>query len=317
MSRLMARRKHPDKKVGHERWLVSYSDFVTLLFAFFVVMYSVSQVNESKYKALAETLNATFTQNSSSGDVEYTSSEPEPIADLKTLTEEIKESLQGFPVQGEMSLGANENWVELTLSSELLFDSGKADPSTEAKRIFSKLATQLESYDNEIQVVGHTDDVPISNEEFSSNWALSSARAVAIVNFFAFQGIQPEQMSAVAFGEYRPIADNATEEGRSKNRRVVLRISDQAAPAAKVLPRTLFPSDVPSTDSEDNSESTPEATTRSGDFITPSDSSSNLVTDAPIKPVRLKGGDLLFTSDPDLPRLRALESDDLPNQESE
>lgn len=312
MSRLAARRRETNIKVGHERWLVSYSDFVTLLFAFFVVMYSISQVNESKYKSLSETLSAAFTKQAPSAS-ETSAAEPiEALADIQSLTTAIERELRGFPVQGQVSLGANENWVELTLNSELLFDSGSAEPSAEAQQVFSDLADLLAPYDNEIQIVGHTDNVPINNARFENNWSLSSARAVSIVDLLSFQGVNPDQMSAVAFGEHRPIADNNTEEGRNKNRRVVVRISDQAVPAEKQAPEFLFGSEPSANEtSVDVLADATETETESIAPELPSDTPGSLNrTEGVIKPVRLKGGDLLFTSDPNLPRNREIETDD-------
>lgn len=316
MSRLAARRRSQhETKTGNERWLISYSDFITLLFGFFVVMYSVSQVNESKYKSLAETLNAAF-ENQPAQEVEQgveRDVEQVELADLDTLSEKITARLEGFPVEGQVSLGANENWIELTFNSELLFTSGSDEPSEAAKDVFAELVDTLEPYQNEIQVVGHTDNVPIQNARFANNWALSSARAVAIVDFMAFQGMKPDQMSAVAFGEYRPVADNTTEDGRRQNRRVVVRVSDSAATAATLSADAVTPaleplSSQPDLGADESGVSGSDSSSISGN---PGNAEGGVLTPSStgLQPVRLKGGDLLFTSDPDLPRLRELESE--------
>lgn len=318
MSRLKSRHRVEHIKTGHERWLVSYADFITLLFAFFVVMYSVSQVNETKYQSLSETLNTAFNQataSNSGSDQESTvqgSSEEtteRSLAKLESLSEDIQASLSKFDVAGEANLSANENWVELTLSSELLFKVGRAQTNKDAQVLFSDIADMLSNVDNEIQVVGHTDDLPISNAEFSNNWELSSARAISIVNLFAFQGIQQDRMSAVAFGEFRPVADNSTEEGRRKNRRVVLRISSAAAPAEKEPIAELVPR--LSADELEGTDDSEFANPSVNPSISPTAEFSNALQRErnTVKPVRLKGGDLLFTSDPDLPRRREIDDD--------
>ncbi len=322
MTRLAARRRENYIKVGHERWLVSYSDLVTLLFAFFVVMYSVSQVSESKYRSLAETLNAAFsneTQRPSSESNENrdnTSTDNAGLAEIDSLFSDLEHALQGFPVEGRMNMGANENWIELTLNSELLFTSGNAEPNREAREVFTRLADLVEDYDNEIRIEGHTDNVPIQNSQFQNNWALASARAVSIVDFLSFQGVQPDRMSAIAHGEFRPIADNATEAGRAKNRRVVVRISDKMIAAPQTSADSLFPSSESSVRENQISQGGNDESEIYGtppNFNAPNQIRSPENRSGGIQPVRLKGGDLLFTSDPDLPRSREIE--DETNQE--
>lgn len=308
MIRRSVRNREENIRVNHERWLVSYSDFITLLFAFFVVMYSVSQVNESKYRALSETLNMAFANQKIDGSLD--NDEGDTLVDIELLSSEIESTLKGFPISGQARIAANENWIELTLNSEMLFKSGSAEPSQEAKKVFSELATLLEPYDNEIQIVGHTDNIPIRNTVYANNWALSSARAVAIVDFLSFEGVSPDQMSAVAFGEFRPIGDNQTEEGRRQNRRVVVRISDQVAAAPQLPPQNaLMGADSGLSDSEPVAISELESSVSDAPSRLGIESAADNQSGSTLTPVRLKGGDLLFTSDPDLPRLRELESE--------
>lgn len=319
-NRQVARHARFEKSVGEERWLVSYADFITLLFAFFVVMYSVSQVNESKYRSLSETLNAAFA-NHPSGVGENVGQQN--LADLTDIEQALTEQLSGFPIEGQLRMSANESWVELSLSSEFLFASGSAEANANASGLLSELADVLSGFDNEVQIVGHTDDVPISNAQFSNNWELSSARAVAIVNTLAFQGLDPQRLSATGFGEHRPIADNTTEEGRKRNRRVVIRVGSRAAE----------PTETEQTDSLEGAEA------RLADELSPPSQNplDPAIIDEPtnaapgvdetnggalkplpngIAPLRLKGGDLLFTSDADLPRTREFEDESLlPDQD--
>lgn len=303
MARRVARQLERDTKTGHDRWLVSYSDFITLLFAFFVVMYSISQVNEEKYRTLTQTLNDTFIQrsvNDSSSEAEEKDNDVE-LASLDDLQSSLENVLDS-PASGVVAFSANENWIELTLPSELLFESGSAETKKEAIQIFNQISDLVAEYENEIQVVGHTDNVPISNQNYKNNWYLSSARAVAIVNYLSFQGVSPERLSAIGFGEYRPVADNSSEEGRAKNRRVVLRVSSQSAPAQKSEVDTFFSDPdlaVPLTEDRQAVQST---NVEAPDINTADDEDK-------MTPIKLKGGDLLFTSDPELPRLREREDE--------
>ncbi len=289
--RTLSRFDDDEHKVGHERWLVSYADFITLLFAFFVVMYSVSQVNEDKYRSLSATLKAAFSES----DVKQAEVN-EPVSTMATLESELQEALSGFPVDGTMTRSGNENWLELSLQSESLFDSAEASPSDEARALFSTLAETLESQQVDVQVGGHTDSVPISTARFEDNWALSSARALSVVDILANAGVPDQRLSAVAYGETRPVADNATEDGRRANRRVVIRIS-----AAQDVLETNDSSDLSTALSPDVEEESVAAAA-----ATPSDDVPDVAPAPPrtVAPVKLRGGDLLFTSDPDLPRLR-------------
>jgi chemotaxis protein MotB len=298
MARRLARHTDRETKTGHDRWLVSYSDFITLLFAFFVVMYSISQVNEDKYRTLTETLNDTFVQrsvNQEQGEQDTESAaEQTELIQLDDLQLEFEQSFASL-AKGSLTLSANENWVELTLPSELLFASGSAEPKKQASKIFAQISDIVANYENEIQVIGHTDNIPINNREYRNNWYLSSARAVAIVNYLSFQGVNPERLSAIGFGEYRPVASNDTDEGRAANRRVVLRVSSQAVPAEKTNMVDFF---------NDADLAIPSKTSLESSTVENEQSEPSASNKSQMQPVRLKGGDLLFTSDPDLPRNR-------------
>lgn len=293
----MIRRDPIETKINHERWLVSYSDFITLLFAFFLVMYSVSQVNEEKYKQLANTLSQTFegtqTLTPAADQVEQVGIVPqENLAELSELQRQLENTLQGLVQQSRVNLSGNEDWVEIDINANLIFDSGKAQLSTEAQSIFTQIADVIAPYENAVEVSGHTDDIPISNNEFANNWELSSARAVAVVNWLAYNGVQPERLSAVGYGEYRPVADNTTEEGRAANRRVVLRVARERAEQPKQPLQSALSQSQVTTETQPTVEAIqPE---------TPVEQKS-----APkIEPIELDNGGLLFTNDPDSPRNR-------------
>ncbi|WP_239923699.1 flagellar motor protein MotB [Agaribacterium haliotis] len=310
--RLLSRARkgeHHARSVGHERWLISYSDFITLLFAFFVVMYSVSQVHEEKYRTLSETLSAAFhSQQDLPQQQNQQQKKQQTLAELEQLAGQLQRELSGFPIAGKVSLGANENWLELSLSSELIFASGAAQPSNEALALFAALASQLAPYQNEIQVSGHTDSVPINNNRYANNWELSSARALAVVKALSEQGVDSQRLAAVAFAEHRPVASNETEQGRRQNRRVVLRVASSALKAPETKPEQALEqlqlADEPSTDIRSEQQALQNAAAPQSER-----SNASAEGEASIEPIRLKGGDLLFSSDPNLPRLRAIEQE--------
>ena len=256
----MARRrsKIPDDADNHERWMVSYADFITLLFAFFVVMYSISSVNEGKYKTLSNSLGDAFSnkyQHGSSLDVTETGSPPttiQPIAlenpttaevekrrqlseeilrerrQLGQVSDQFEEVLQPFIDDKLVAVKRNDYWIELEMNSELLFLSGEAALSKRAKPVLKKIAEVIRPLPNAVNVEGHTDNLPIDTVEFPSNWDLSSARATSVVLEFVKDGINPSRLSAVGYGEFHPIADNKQESGRFKNRRVAVVLMSQA-----------------------------------------------------------------------------------------
>ncbi len=249
----MRRRKHNEEHTNHERWLVSYADFITLLFAFFVVMYSISQVNESKYRVLSNTLEDAFNQpelslkpiqigeTAKSNPTNLIKLEADAIKDklgegggekegelpdeFKQIADKIEQQLGELMQQNLISLRGNEEWLEVEMSSSLLFDSGDATLSNNALELLGKLSTILSDGGNALRVEGFTDDRPIHTVRFPSNWELSSARAAAVVQLFIEQGIDASRLVAAGYGEFQPIVPNDSPENRAKNRRVVLMIS--------------------------------------------------------------------------------------------
>ena len=235
----MARRRRREEPAGHERWLVSYADFITLLFAFFVVMYSISSVNEGKYRILSDAMEGIFNQPEKSikpipiGDERLRGTEDGPEGTgtgeqqepLQQIAESIREEFSGLLGEGQLHMRANEMWLELELSSSLLFPVADAIPQPEAFDLIEKVAQILAPYYNPIQVEGFTDNLPIHSAAYPTNWELSAARAASVVRMLAMDGVAPERLAAVGYGEHQPIADNDSAEGRAKNRRVVLIIS--------------------------------------------------------------------------------------------
>lgn len=246
----MARKKKHEEHENHERWLVSYADFITLLFAFFVVMYSVSSVNEGKYRVLSESLVAAFRDTPKSPDpiqiglqspsgksptregsltsktpISVTATRVMPDAGLMDrVASEMRKALKGLIKEGKVSVMKTGRGVVVDINASFLFPSGKADLAADAVPLLEKVAEILARFPNEVQVEGFTDNKPIHTREFPSNWELSAARASTVVRLLAGKGVAPERMVAAGYGEYHPVAENGTEAGRAKNRRVSIAI---------------------------------------------------------------------------------------------
>lgn len=305
----MARRKRHEEHENHERWLVSYADFITLLFAFFVVMYAISSVNEGKYRVLSETLETVFTKPNRSAepiqigelsrgegprvaspgtpevptfDIELPEipQQPEPgkdssIEDIEQLNEQLSSALSVLIENDDVIIKQTDDWLEVEIKSNFLFGSGEARLASDAVPVIGQIADVLAPVANPIQVEGFTDNIPISTPRFPSNWELSASRAASVVNLMGRFGVAPERMSAIGYGEFKPIADNDTEMGRQKNRRVVLVIlgsqdsrrtlevfDDDAAPQNDLLLPMIDESAAPANDDSspettDNAASTP------------------------------------------------------------
>lgn len=239
----MARRRAHEEPENHERWLVSYADFITLLFAFFVVMYSISSLNEGKYKILSDSLVGVFNQpdraikpipigeerpQTSQGDLSTDVSQQadsEVVDPLQSIVRSMRAAFADLIGSDQLTVRGNEMWVEIELNSSLLFPSGDALPNDQAFAILDKVANILSPFDNPIHVEGFTDNLPISTDKYPTNWELSAARAGSVVRMLAAGGVESARMAAVGYGEFQPIADNATAEGRARNRRVILVIS--------------------------------------------------------------------------------------------
>ncbi|QKE63090.1 flagellar motor protein MotD [Aquipseudomonas campi] len=241
----MARRRNHEEHENHERWLVSYADFITLLFAFFVVMYSISSINEGKYKVLSQSLVGVFSEperaikpipigeekprttepDRSMIEDNPNSSSPQAKDPLQEIASSVRDAFGDLVNAEQLTVRGNELWIEIELNSSLLFPSGDAVPNELAFTLIDKVAKILAPYENPIHVEGFTDNLPISTAEYPSNWELSTARAASIVRMLAMDGVDPGRLAAVGYGEFQPVADNATAEGRARNRRVVLVIS--------------------------------------------------------------------------------------------
>ncbi len=250
----MARRRYKEEHANHEAWAIPYGDLVTLLLAFFVVMYSISSVNDGKYRVVADSLNAAFhgepttTLPIAIGDPAATTVAAPVVQlppDVKTmalrqLADQATEALSPLIMQGLVDVQMGEGFVEIAIRSDILFTSGAARLAAEAQGAIRMLGEALRAFPNSIQVEGHTDNVPVSGGAFISNWELSAARAASVVHMLIDSGVDARRLSVVAFGEFRPVLPNVTADGRNANRRVVL-IIEGSEPAAESAPASAAP----------------------------------------------------------------------------
>ena len=248
------RQKPPEKHPNHERWIISYADFTTLLLATFVVMYAVSSINSSKFQEMAEAFSTAFmgkiTQIQATGlaaghnapfqnmpspvrtpvitrDVQVKNLPPALRQEIERRAErldkaykELTKLLGGMIEKGQVRVSLQSLGVIVDINSVLLFNSGKAELTPEAVGIVDQVAGVIKELNYPIQVNGFTDTKPIRNEQFNSNWDLSAARAMAVVKRLASVGIDPTLLVGAGYGEYHPIAPNDTPEGMATNRRV-------------------------------------------------------------------------------------------------
>ncbi|MBI3808636.1 MAG: OmpA family protein [Nitrospirae bacterium] len=252
----MAKKKHEEHE-NHERWLVSYADFITLLFAFFVVMYSISSVNEGKFRTVSDSIKAALhpVVSPSSTLTPFTIGQNKALA-LKPTIEDAKEPAVRRLRQIMRSL-KDETHLEiiqlkeltngdivLTLPDTVLFRSGESVLRPEARPFIEAISEVLIELDRHVRVEGHTDNVPISTVQFPSNWELSATRAVTVVRTLSEQyGVQASHLTAVGHADSRSITDNLTPENRAKNRRVeivVLERKSTPEPIEMAEPRTAL-----------------------------------------------------------------------------
>ena len=262
----MARKKKPEEHENHERWLVSYADFITLLFAFFVVMYSLSSVNEGKYRVLSDAMISAFKstpksispiqigkpikvpheakhkippkafetismpiQQQLATNRGKTGDDRDVEEDLNNIATSLEEALESLIKKDQVKVNRNGDLLEVEINSSVLFSSGGALLEPEALPVLLEFSKILSKFPNAIRVEGFTDDVEIDTPLYPSNWELSASRAASVVHLFSDEGVDPFQLQAVGFGQYRPVADNSTQRGRERNRRVVVVILSQTA----------------------------------------------------------------------------------------
>jgi chemotaxis protein MotB len=253
----MSRRRRPRAHSNHERWLVSYADFITLLFAFFVVLYASSQVDQRKVGKLSLAIQVAFQEMgvfpASTTKVPLDLNEPMPFStvqaienvernsalgrisssptdalagssdetDLATLRSELEQALHGEIASHQVSLHRDTNGLVISLSEFGFFDSGSAVVKPQSLPALDRIASILAIRTCGLRIEGHTDNIPIHTAQMSSNWELSTARATELIRILILShGFAPARLSAAGYAEYHPIASNLTSQGRAQNRRV-------------------------------------------------------------------------------------------------
>lgn len=241
--------KHrPHKSPSHERWLVSYADFLTLLFAFFVVLYASSKADSRKQAQFAQAIDAAFRSLGMFQDVgrangrypalpaqgtdtpmvpvnivmgEQAMSPAAQQEDLRAIQQRLEGLLSNQIAQHTVSIHMTHDGLVISLREAGFFDSGSAAPHPASLPIIGQIATALRATPYDIRIEGHTDNIPIHTSQFDSNWELSTTRATKLARIFIEDhNYQPERLSASGYAEFHPVASNNTAEGRAQNRRV-------------------------------------------------------------------------------------------------
>jgi len=249
------RRYHEEEHENHERWLVSYADFITLLFAFFVVMYALSQINTDKYRVLSDSLVSAFSKTSGGGE-QPIMSKASPMIELpvikpvlkldeakaktkskmRNMAGERKDALGPLVQNGQVRVTESALGITVEINASVLFSSGDARLGTEAVRALTAVAKILAPTDFPITVEGYTDNTPINTPQFPSNWELSGVRASSVVRLFIDNGVLANRLTATGYADQRPVVDNDTAEGRARNRRVAITIESRTPDIAVDVP---------------------------------------------------------------------------------
>jgi chemotaxis protein MotB len=208
------------------RWLISYADYMTLLCAFFIMLYSVQLLNEEQYQAVQEVLEGMFTTQSQQllPQPEVSTTILDHNNGVMPLYQAVKQQLQVFIDSNELNLEQEGEWIKIRLKTDTLFPAGGWEINDEMMDMIEQLALVVRPIPNEMNIEGHTDDVPISTNNIVSNWDLSALRAVAVVRALELFGVAPQRMAAVGFSYHKPLFANDSNEHRLANRRVEILI---------------------------------------------------------------------------------------------
>jgi chemotaxis protein MotB len=248
-------RRLPRARVSHDRWLVSYADFITLLFGFFVVLYAFAKADQKKQMQVSQSIDAAFRSLGLFPDAlrkpaagsSYMSGTESPAMpmnivmsedvlaparvkdDLDHIRRELEQTLSNQVATHTVSIQMGRDGLVISLREAGFFDSGSATPKSQTFDTLRQIAASLSRTPYDLRIEGHTDNIPIHNADFDSNWELSTARATSIARIFLdLKAMPPDRLSAAGYAEFHPVASNDTAEGRAQNRRVDL----------VVLPRT-------------------------------------------------------------------------------
>ncbi|MDX1347983.1 MAG: OmpA family protein [Thiomicrorhabdus chilensis] len=215
----------PSKKPSESEdddWLITYADAVTILLAFFVLIFSVSEIRQTQFEVLSQSLGSTLLKKEEVRN---------PLSDLQSSLADVLDSHSINPIQ---AITLSDNSLEIDLPGELLFQTASTDLGQDSSRLIRELAAKIDAFpfkNYTIEIEGHTDDVPISNPRFPSNWQLSSGRAIAVLQLFFESGISKERLKAIGYADTRPKLPNRNQAGepiennRAQNRRVEIIVS--------------------------------------------------------------------------------------------
>ena len=239
----MARRKREEDHDNHERWMVSYADFITLLFAFFVVMYALSSVNEGKYRVLSDSMVSAFrnVHINTSSQVPLMTIPPIQIQKstavraqeaarqrqrdkMRNVAKDIMEVMAPLIEQGKVRVIETSRGVSIEINDSILFSPGQALLQPPLVKAMQGIAEVLAPTDFPVIIEGHTDNVPIRNAQFPSNWELSAVRATTVLRLFSDAGVAAERLTAIGYADTRPVEPNLLADGRARNRRVTILI---------------------------------------------------------------------------------------------
>lgn len=228
----MRRRRHREEEHENvERWMVSYADFVTLLFCFFTAMYAISNVDTSKLGKFVDSMRSAFNveekRSNAISVIEGVQIFIPADVDVESNVKDILGTLV-TDSKGAIDVKRDERGVVITVADKYFFESGAAGLKENSREVLDTIASALLKNPNMIRIEGHTDNIPIKNQTFPSNWELSSSRAINVVKYFIDNhNIKPERISAIGYAENKPVATNDAPEGRAKNRRVdIVLLSD-------------------------------------------------------------------------------------------
>lgn len=222
------RRKKKSDEINTNAWMDTYADTITLLLTFFILLYSISVVDSQKLNELSKALQSSLNGNTDIKEVENIEDlkvEVEPLSDelsdYEKLSEELNKIINSNGLTDVIKIREEEKGIVLQLDESILFDSGKAELKQDSSRVLEAITVLLRNAENDVLIEGNTDNVPITNGKYPTNWELSTARAVSVARYFIeTQGLNPHKISVKGYGEYNPLTDNNTLENKALNRRV-------------------------------------------------------------------------------------------------
>lgn len=225
------RRKNRDDDDDDSNWMTTFSDMMTLLLTFFVLLYSMSVIDVDKFQAAISSLRENM--GILSGGKSF-SSQPLPDSgslgtdisrssrsNLTAAMQEMQQYVQEKNLEDRVNMNITQRGLVVRFTGQILFDVGKADIKSKGREVLDKVAKVLKDIPNNVMVEGHTDNWPIDTEEFPSNWELSTARATEVIKYFIEDpGINPIRLSAAGYSKYRPLKPNDSPKNRALNRRI-------------------------------------------------------------------------------------------------